>query len=150
MQLLKVDIPRKPKGDIAITKFKIKGDWEEVQITFELPPETTERKVVQFVCKERPRNELIKAFDGLMENVSAIAGLNWEAGVITVIGFQKGDEGMLVNIIAQDDGDYKVTANISPFYPTGEFLKKIENLIAEVEDYIGGKRAQTSLFDSQP
>ncbi|MEH1789713.1 MAG: hypothetical protein V7L23_30185 [Nostoc sp.] len=51
-------IPRKPKGDIAITKLRIKGDWEEIQISFKFPPENTEKKIVNLVCKERPRSKL--------------------------------------------------------------------------------------------
>ena len=144
------NVTRSPLGNIEITKFKMKGDWEEIQISYELPPEDTEKKTVNYVCNERPRNELIIAFDELMEHIRAIARLNWETGMILSITFKEGDDGLLISVIAQDEGDYKMKVTIEPFYPTGKFLEKVEEAIAHLENYIDGKRAQTSLIDLLP
>jgi hypothetical protein len=135
---------------MEITKFKMKGDWDEIQIIYKVPPNDTEKRTVNYVCKERPRNELIIAFEELMEHIRAIALLNWETGMIRSINFKWGEKGLLINVIAQDEGDYKVEVNIKPFYPTGELLKKIEGAIAHLEDYVKGKRAQTSLIELLP
>jgi hypothetical protein len=132
---------------MQITKFKMKGDWEEIQISYELPPEDTERKTVNYVCKERPRGELIIAFDELMNHVRAIAGLNWETGMIHLISFKEGDDGLLVSITAQDEGDYKVKVTIDPFYPTGEMLEKVGEAIAYLEKYVEGDRELPPLIE---
>ncbi|MEW5859542.1 MAG: hypothetical protein AB1861_19495 [Cyanobacteriota bacterium] len=144
------NVPKKPKGNIEITKFKVKGDWEEIQITYEMPPEDTEKKTVNYICKERPRSELILAFDELMSHVKAIAGLNWETGMIRALTFKEKEDGLLLGITAECDGDYEVKITVGPFYPTGELLGKIEEAIAHLEDYIDGARAHLSLLDLLP
>lgn len=147
MQLLETPILRTPRGDIAINKIKVKGDWESIHINFDLPPETTETKVVNFNCKDRPRNELINAFSELMRHVLAIAQLDWETGGIEAIAFKE-DDGLMVAFTAFNKiDDYEVTVNIGYFYPQDTLLDKINHALAEIEDYISGKRAQMSLFE---
>ena len=143
MQLLQINTLRKPRFNVSITKITIKGDWE-IGVNYELPSEDTERKVVRFWCDERPRNEFIKAFEELKPNLSTICGLEgkiWETGRISSISFKEHEQGTIVGIALRTASEQAVvTAGVESLYPTGEFLEKIGNLIAEVEDYIDGVR----------
>ena len=82
-----------------------------------------------------------------MNHARAIAGLNWETGMIRLIDFKEGDEGLLVGMIVQNDGDYQIKVTINPFYSTGELLKKVEEVITHLEKYVGGDRELPPLIE---
>lgn len=144
-----------PKRDITITKLKIKGDSdaiEFIEIYYDLPSEKSESKSVKFICKDQPRNEFFKAIELLLEDVCIICGLDlerWETGKVSGITFKHSDEGMDVVITAQTEiNDFNIIINTPLFHPKDEIEARLNNAIAHIEDYINGKRAQTSLFES--
>lgn len=143
MQLLQINTLRQPRYNVTIAKVTIKGDWE-IGVNYELPSQDKERKVVRFSCDERPRDELIIAFEELKPNLSTICGLEgkiWETGRISLISFKEKEEGTEVAVSLRAVSVQSIiTAGVESLYPTGEFLNKINNLIAEIEDYIDGVR----------
>ena len=151
MQLLQLNALRKPRHNVSITKIIIKGDWE-IYVNYELAPQDNERKIVRFSCDERPRDEFIKAIEELKPNLCTICGLNskvWETGRISSLSFKEKEQGSEVAIALRSVSEGAiVTAGIEGLYPKGEFLDKINNLVAEVEDYIDGVRQvqQMALF----
>jgi hypothetical protein len=143
MQLLQINNLRRPRYNVSISRITIKGNWE-IKVDYELPSQGEERKQVRFSCAERPRAEFIKAFDEIKTNMSVICGLDvavWEAGRVCSIGFKEKEEGTEVSIALRCvSPESVITAGVESLYPTGEFLAKIGNAIAEVEDYIDGVR----------
>jgi hypothetical protein len=131
---------------IEITKFKMKGDWEEIKVEYVIPPQDSEKKTVTYACKERPRNDLILAFDELTNRVLTIGELNWDMGVIRAFAFKETEDGRMMTITTENDGEYKIKTTIGWFYPSGEFLEKVEQAIAFLEGYVNGDRAQMSLL----
>jgi hypothetical protein len=133
----------------------IKGDWD-IKIKYELPPQDTEQRDVTFSCDERPRKEFVEAFKAIKTDVIGICGLDskiWELGYISSISFKDEEEGTKVAIELRAVSEQSIiTAGVESLYPIGEFLEKICNLIAEVEDYIDGVRQvqQMSINDFLP
>lgn len=86
-------------------------------------------------------------------NLCIICGLDaqvWEVGRVSSISFKEKEEGTEVTIALRSvSPESVITAGVESLYPTGEFLEKIRNLIAEVEDYIDGVRQvqQMSLIE---
>ena len=148
-----VGVIRTPKRDIFISKLKIKKDGQEISIVYDLPPETTEQKTVTFSCNEEPKQEFFRAVEMLLEDVCVVCGLDlcvWEdeEGKITGIAFKEGEEESTVIITAQAKiNGYPVVVNTPNFVPRGNTEDRINNVIAEIEDYISGKRSQQSLFE---
>ncbi|PHJ65039.1 hypothetical protein VF04_04455 [Nostoc linckia z7] len=151
MQLLQINTLRKPKYQVSINKIVIKGDWE-IQIDYELPSQDTERKNVKLFCKERPTKQFIEAFEKLKPNLYTICGLDrkiWEPGRITSIRFKEQEQGTMLSITLRVVSEEAIAiAGTEELYPKGEFLDKVNNLIAELEDYINGVReAQQMTID---
>lgn len=146
-----VGLIRKPKRDIFISKFKVKKDGQEIHVIYDLPSETTERKTVTFSCNEEPREELLKALSLLLEDVCIICGLDlciWEEeGLITGITFKEVEEGFTSVITAQTKiNEFPVIVNTPNFAPKDDIEDRLNNVIAEIEDYIDGQLSQQSLF----
>jgi hypothetical protein len=146
-----VGVLRTPKRDIFISKLKVKKDGQEISITYDLPPETTEQKTVTFSCNEEPRQEFFRALEMLLEDVCIICGLDlciWEEeGKVTGITFKEGEE-FTVTMNAQTKiNSFPITVNTPAFVPKDDIKDRINNVIAEIEDYISGKRSQQSLFE---
>lgn len=143
MQLLQSSTLRKPRYNIAIARITIKGDWE-IGVSYELPSKDGEHKQVKFSCDERPRKELIIAFQELLPNLCTICGLDrkaWESGRVSAIAFKEDELGTMVAITLRSvSPDCIITAGVTKLYPQGEFLEKIGCAIAEVEDYVDGVR----------
>lgn len=135
MQLPQINTLRKPRYHLSISKITIKGDWE-IKVDYELPALDKERKLVKFSCADRPRSEFLKAFDDLKTNLYAICGLDgeaWDTGRISSIGFKEKEEGTEVMIALRAVSEQSIiTAGVESLYPTGDFLYKISNLVAEV------------------
>jgi len=155
MQLVQLSTWRKPRYSVSISKIMIKGDWD-IKIKYELPPQDTEQRDVTFSCDERPRKEFVEAFKAIKTDVVGICGLDskiWELGYISSISFKDEEEGTKVAIELRAVSEQSIiTAGVESLYPIGEFLEKIRNLIAEVEDYIDGVRQvqQMSINDFLP
>jgi hypothetical protein len=143
---------RTPKRDIFISKLKVKKDGQEISITYDLPPETTEQKTVTFSCNEEPRQEFFRALEMLLEDVCIICGLDlcvWEEeGKVTGITFKETEEEFTVTMTAQTKiNSFPITVNTPALVPKDDIKDRINNVIAEIEDYISGKRSQQSLFE---
>jgi hypothetical protein len=141
---------RKPKGDIFISKVKVKGD--DIVIIYELPQVDKERKTVSYACKELARNEFYDAMAIIFKTTCTQCGLDikeWESAKISEISIKETDEGVDVTIalnleLEQGAISLKYTQKDISY----DLKSEIYNLLAETEDYIGGKRAQQSLFDA--
>ena len=147
-----VGIIRTPKRDIFISKLKIKKDGQEINIIYDLPPETTEQKTITFSCNEEPRQEFFRALEMLLEDVCIICGLDlsvWEEeGRITGITFAEGEEESTAIITAQTKiNGFPIIINTPKFVAKDDIQNRLNNVIAEIEDYISGKRSQQSLFE---
>jgi hypothetical protein len=140
---------RKPKGDIFISKIKIKGD--DITIIYELAPVDKERKVVTYVCKEQARNEFYKAIALIFTSVCELSAVDvdaWKDGSISDISIKETDEGVDVNIsLLLERGQGAIALKCNQKDISYDLKGEIDNLLAETEDYISGKRAQSSLFD---
>ena len=143
---------RTPKRDIFISKLKIKKDGQEINIIYDLPPETTEQKTITFSCNEEPNPAFFKALELLLQDVCVVCGLDFcawqdEEGKITGIAFKEGEESTVIITAQAKINGYPVIVNTPNFAPCGDTEYRINNVIAEVEDYISGKRSQQSLFE---
>lgn len=151
MQLVDKPVLRKPKSDIAIASIKIKDKGEKLTIIYELPPESTETKRITFKCEERPNDAFFKALELIGLEAIALCELNWEweDSAVTDLSFKTTDEEDEVSFsLSQVIEDRAIIVSVKHFVPSYSFKEKLDNFLAEIEDYISGKRAQQSLFDS--
>jgi len=143
-------ILRKPIGAANITKIKI-GAEEAIFIVYELPPNTSEVRVVKFACKEVPRKEFYEALEQIFKTVINCGGLDakvWESGKVSEVSLKQTDEGLdavIVLHLGTEEGAFElkmIQRDVSH-----DLSIEIDNLLAEAEDYMRGIRAQTSLFE---
>lgn len=148
---------RKPKNGWAIAKIKIKhGGGFKLEITSDLPPEDNERKTLKCVYTETPTAEFEDALDIVLQSVITRLELGdlWLDSEITEINLKETDEGVNAIIVAclELSDETKAIARLEDKNISFELKSKIDNFIAEVEDYAGGKRGtgtQLSLFEQQ-
>lgn len=149
MQLIENPLLRKPKSDITIARIKLKDNAEKLEIIYELPPEDTETKKVTYKCEERPNDAFFKALKLVEIEAIALCRLNWDAAIITDLSFKTtGEEDLISFTVIQTIEDREVAVSVKSWVPSYSFREKINNFLAEVEDYISGKRAQQTLFDT--
>ena len=146
---------RKPKSGLIINKIKIKhGKDFKLTLIQELPRVDKEDKKLISNYAEQPRKEFDHALSLILDTLIIDLGLNldkWQDGKISEISLKETDEGIDAVIIAllEITDDKKATAKLTEKNISYELKSKIDNFLAEVEDYINGKRAQMSLFDEQ-
>lgn len=144
---------RKPKNAWTINKIKIKhGKDFKLELISELPAEQKETKVLKCVYQEEPKDELYKAFElilGTLINRLDLRSETWRDAKITEINLKETDEGIDASIIAclDFDGESKGIAKLEEKDISYELKTEIGNLIAEIEDYVGGNRKQSKQME---
>lgn len=144
---------RKPKSGLIINKIKIKhGRDFKLTLTQELPPVDKEDKKLISNYTEEPRNEFGKALNLILDVLIINLGLSldkWKEGKINEISLKETDEGIDATITASLEldlsGDEQATVKLNEKNISYELKSKIDNLLAEIEDYINGKRRQSTL-----
>lgn len=157
MQLIESAKPllRKPKNGWTINKIKIKhGKDFKLEMVSELPAEEKETKILKCVYQEQPKNDLYKAFElilGTLINRLDLRSETWRDAKITEIILKETEEGTNANITACLDfeDESKAIAKLEEKDISYELKTEIDNLLAEIEDYVGGDRQhkQLSLLD---
>ncbi len=142
--------------ELSVTKIKIRhGNDFRLEVICDLPPSGDgEVKIMRTIYKEKPRLEFDKALDIILQFAIARSGLNpesWAIGKITEITLKYTEEGTNATIIASlpIDAETKAFIKLTETEISYELKSKIDNLVAETEDYISGLRAQLSLFEGE-
>lgn len=146
---------RKPKKGLFVNKIKIvHGRDFKIELITDLPPDDNETKILKCVYRDEPRVEFDKALDIVLKTLIQECKLNakeWEAGKITEVSLKHTEDGVNAVIIAslKTGIESKAIARFEQKNISYELKAEIDNLIAEIEDYVSGKRRQTTLFEEE-
>ncbi|MBD2364470.1 hypothetical protein H6G36_25410 [Anabaena minutissima FACHB-250] len=149
------NVLRKPKRGLAVNKIKIKyGRDFRIELITNLPPDNNETKILRCVYKDEPRAEFDKALDIILKTLIIRCKLDpkeWGDAKITEVNLKDTEEGVNATIVSclELSEETKAIARIEEKNISYELKAEIDNLIAEIEDYVSGKRRQTTLFDEQ-
>lgn len=156
MQLLEPIKQRKPRGDIAISKLKIKDKDDDfsIEIIYDLPPETSETKTIKFKCQERPAPGFWEALASLLKWTISKSGLIaevWATASVPEINFKDTEEGLDVAIALKlEVEDRAINLKLNQKNISFDLQNKVDELVFEIENYIGGDRSygkQMQLFE---
>lgn len=159
---------------MQITKIKIKDDKVEIHYSVKRSVEDASGAMIKhtdeyvFKSTEKPAPEFKAILQDLAEDVCNILELddNYITGIeVTGVSFSYTSDVMGAVITAKKTlvNTYSPFNLNTPFKPSKDYngnddantnlldtttVTKLENLLAEAEDYINGKRAQEGLFDN--
>lgn len=142
-------MPKVLTGEVIIQKLKLKD--KEIHITYELPSPNSDQKIVNFKSEEEPSTRFHPAIDNLLDDVCAICGLDadaWMNGKVTGITFKHNDDGDYDVVITAQcvvNNLLNVVVNTPLFHPKETLEVKLDNVLAELEEYLKGKRKNQQL-----
>lgn len=152
-------ILRKPKKGLIINNIKIRyGEKFKIELVQDLPPVDKEENRLRTNYYEEPNEKFEAALDILLQTVISQCRLSvevWGLAKVTEVSLKETNEGLNAVIVAhlEIDDETGASAKLAQKNISYELKSEIDNLLAEVEDYVGGKRKEThrqlSLIEEQ-